>query len=121
MTIVAGMTLFWSSYAQVFLLGFQSKNVQRSKYLLAFVTSLGICVSQFVFVRLGATAAPEWFLPVSGVGGALGIVSAIKVHDLTHQRSEKRADARKRSERVTTPNNSATRPSERDMREKTHA
>lgn len=71
-----------SSFANVFLLGFQSKNVQHSRYWMAAFTSVGICLAQYFFARYAAHGEGWMFLAVSGPAGALGIVIAIKVHDL---------------------------------------
>jgi len=75
------MILFTSSFANVFLLGFNSKNVQHSRYWMAFFTSWGITLAQYFFVKYAANDGGALFLAISGTGGALGIVSAIFVHN----------------------------------------
>lgn len=72
--------MFVSSFVVVFLLGLQSKNVNRSRYVAAAITSVGISVAQFVFVKYAANG--HWLVMfVSAFGGALGIVTSIYVHD----------------------------------------
>lgn len=85
MTLLDGVLIFSAAFANVFLLGFNSKNVQKSKYWLAFVTSFGITLAQYLFVKYASTGGGPLFLTVSGFGGALGIVSAIWVHNNMHK------------------------------------
>ncbi|NQZ53232.1 MAG: hypothetical protein HRT93_03150 [Piscirickettsiaceae bacterium] len=73
--------LFISTFFNVFLLGFNSKNVHQSRYLLAFVTSWGITVAGYFFVKYAVAGDGFLFIGVSGVGGSLGIIAAIYVHD----------------------------------------
>ena len=81
MSLLDHLLLFGATFANVFLLGFQSKNVHRSRYLLAAVTSVGITIAQYFFVKYAANDGGLEFLMVSGAGGALGIVAAIAIHD----------------------------------------
>jgi hypothetical protein len=72
--------MFASSFVVVFLLGLQSKNVNKSRYVAAAITSVGISVAQFVFVKYAANG--NWLvLFVSALGGAMGIAFSIYVHD----------------------------------------
>lgn len=89
MTLLDHFILFSSSFANVFLLGFNSKNVHQSRYFLAFVTSWGITLAQYFFVKYAVAGDGLMFLGVSGVGGSLGIISAIFVHDYMHARTNK--------------------------------
>ena len=75
------LLLFVSTFANVFLLGFNSKNIMHSRYVLAFFTSLGITLAQYFFVRYAAEGGGLTFLMISGAGGSLGIISAIWIHD----------------------------------------
>ena len=86
MGLVDHAILFASSFFNVFLLGFQSKNVQHSRYLAAALTSVGITVAQYFFARYAAHGKGAEFLLVSGTAGASGIVTAIAVHNWLFKR-----------------------------------
>ena len=88
MSILSYAVLFLSSFVNVFLLGFQSKNVQRSRYLLAAIISFGITLANFTFVRLSGSNNPVAFLIVSGLAGSAGIVTAIWVGDKFRSKNE---------------------------------
>ena len=69
--------VMWAaSFALVFLLGIQSKNVQRSRYLAAIVTSFGISVGNFTFIKYAAVGTLDAFW-VCAVGGCMGIAFSI--------------------------------------------
>ena len=70
------LTMFWSNFFIVFLLGLQSKNVNRGHYFLAVVTSFGISVSQFIFVKYAATGSYTAFA-LCAAGGCCGIAFSI--------------------------------------------
>lgn len=70
------MVMFWGNFVLVFLLGLQSKNVMHGRYLAAVLTSLGISVSQFIFVKYAATGSYDVF-SVSAAGGCAGIAASI--------------------------------------------
>jgi hypothetical protein len=70
------LTMFWSNFAVVFLLGLQSKNVNQGHYMAAVVTSFGISVSQFVFIKYAATGSYEAFA-ICAAGGCCGIAFSI--------------------------------------------
>ena len=72
--------LFTSTFILVGLLGLQSKNVQHSRYLMAALTSIFISISQFIFVKIVATGNMIDLVVVC-CGGAIGIVTAIWLHD----------------------------------------
>lgn len=81
--------MFFSSLVVVFLLGLQSKNVNRSRYIAAAITSVGISVAQFMFVKYAVNG--NWFvLVVSALGGAIGIVLSIYVHDHHIEKSSRK-------------------------------
>ena len=83
------LLLFICTFAYVFLLGFNSKNVQHSRYVMAFMVSWGITISNYFFVIYAANEGGVEFILVSGLGGSLGIVSAIYIHDLTMKKTTK--------------------------------
>ena len=72
--------LFFAAFFMVGLLGLQSKNVQHSKYVAAAITSMGISLANFVFVKAVAVGGYDTLLVVM-VGGATGIMVAIYAHD----------------------------------------
>jgi hypothetical protein len=74
----AGM--FLSNFFVVFLLGLQSKNVQKSRYVAAIMTSFGISISQAMFVKYVASGN-LLALVVCAVGGAMGIAVSIWASD----------------------------------------
>lgn len=80
MTIADYLTMFASSLCVVFLLGIQSKNVMNSRYLAAVLTSAGINVAQFIFVKYAAAGALST-LAVTTAGGCTGIACAILFYD----------------------------------------
>ena len=82
------MILFSASFLLVGLLGLQSKNVQGSKYAAAALTSIAITVANFFFIRLVVNDTGYTTLVVAGLGGALGIVSAIYLYDRATKKSE---------------------------------
>lgn len=75
------LLLFTAMYSNVFLLGYNQKNVQHSRYVSAFFVSCGITIAQYFFIKYAAGDGGLAFIVVSGLGGGLGIVSAIFVHD----------------------------------------
>lgn len=80
--------IFIGAFVSVFLLGLQSKNVNQGRYLAAIVTSFGISVSQFIFVRY-ASSGDYAVLGVSATGGCLGIATAIWFHQTFLERLRK--------------------------------
>jgi len=72
--------LFFAAFFMVGLLGLQSKNVQHSRYLAAAMTSMGISLSNYIFVKSVAVGGIDTLLIVM-VGGASGIMAAIYAHD----------------------------------------
>ena len=72
--------LFFAAFFMVGLLGLQSKNVQHSKYVAAAITSMGISLANFVFVKVVAIGGYDTLFVVM-VGGASGIMVEIYAHD----------------------------------------
>ena len=70
------LIIFLGNFTVVFLLGIQSRNVQAGRYMAAVLTSAGINVSNFIFVKYAANGALE-VLGVSTLGGCAGIATAI--------------------------------------------
>lgn len=68
--------VFLGAYTVVFLLGLQSRNVVAGRYVAAMLTSAGISLSQFIFVKYAAGGSLA-VLGISTLGGCLGIASAI--------------------------------------------
>lgn len=84
MTPFDHLLLFAATFSNVFLLGFNSKNVHQSRYVSAFFVSWGITLAQYFFVKYAASDGGLIFILVSGTGGGLGIVCAILMHDYLH-------------------------------------
>ena len=80
MTIADYFAMFFASFFVVFLLGLQSKNVNQSRYTAAIVTSFGISVSNFTFVKYASTGGHASFW-VCAIGGCLGIAFSIWFYD----------------------------------------
>jgi hypothetical protein len=78
-TALSLAALWLGTFANVFLMGFQSRNVNAARYTAAAFTSFGITVAQLVFVRAAATEAPMLFLMVTGTAGPVGICASIFV------------------------------------------
>ena len=74
------LAMFFASMAVVFLLGLQSKNVNQSRYLSAIVTSFGISVANFTFVKYASHGGALSFW-VSAAGGCIGIALSIWFYD----------------------------------------
>lgn len=77
--IVAHIIVLAASFIVVFLLGLQSRNVNQGRYIAAVITSAGIAVSQFYFVKIVATGTVETLL-FSLIGGCAGIAFSIWFH-----------------------------------------
>lgn len=76
MTLCDAAIIFFGAYTVVFLLGLQSRNVVAGRYFAAMLTSAGISLSQFIFVKYAASGS-YLVLAISTLGGCLGIASAI--------------------------------------------
>lgn len=78
--------MFFSSFLLVFLLGIQSKNVNQSRYVSAVVTSFGISLAQFFFVKYAAAGDYAVFFTCAA-GGCIGIAFSIWFYDnVLHRR-----------------------------------
>ena len=75
-TTIDFLTMFWSNFFVVFLLGLQSKNVNQGRYLAAIVTSLSISVANFIFVKYAVAGSYLAFF-VCAAGGCSGIAFSI--------------------------------------------
>lgn len=75
-TLIDYLTMFWSNFFVVFLLGLQSKNVVNGHYTAAVITSLGISVANFIFVKYAVTGSYDVFA-VCALGGCTGIAVSI--------------------------------------------
>ncbi|WP_297478366.1 hypothetical protein [Ferrovum sp.] len=72
----AHFAIFLCTFFSVFLLGLQSKNVNQGRYTAAIITSFGISVAQFAFVKY-AVAGSYYAFAFSAVGGCFGITFSI--------------------------------------------
>lgn len=74
--------LFLASFTTVLLIGVQQLNVEHRKYLRAIVTSIGISVANYLLYKILSSGDLQFYqFLVFSVGGALGIISAMWVHD----------------------------------------
>lgn len=78
--MIEGAILWASTFASVFLLGFQSRNVNAGKFLLAGCTSFCLAATQVVAVRGIADGNPWFVLAMTGTASPAGIISAMVVH-----------------------------------------
>lgn len=76
LSLVDAAIIFAGAFTVVFLLGLQSRNVVAGRYLAAVMTSTGISLSQFIFVKYAASGSLA-VLGISTLGGCLGIAGAI--------------------------------------------
>ena len=79
--------LFLSSFFVVFLLGFQSLNVNGGYRLLACLTSLGIAICNYVLYKL----IPSKDMSIIefifyAAGGPMGILLSMEVHSALHRK-----------------------------------
>jgi len=70
------LLMFVSNFFVVFLLGLQSKNVNQGRYLAAILTSFGISMANFLFIRYAASGDMTVFTTCAA-GGACGIAFSI--------------------------------------------
>lgn len=75
-SLIEYLLMFAGSFVLVFLLGVQSRNVVAGRYMAAVMTSFGISVSNFIFVKYAATGSYDVFF-VNAAGGCLGIAGSI--------------------------------------------
>lgn len=79
-TIINSLLLFTSSFAIVLFLGFQSQIVRLGHKKMAFFLSLGVGTMQIFSFKLVPDANMIELIAFV-LGGAIGIVSSITVHD----------------------------------------
>ena len=82
------LSMFGASFVAVFLLGIQSKNVNQGRYKAAIVTSFGISVSQFFFVKFASGGRLDT-LAVCAIGGCAGIAFSIWFHQTFIERKHR--------------------------------
>lgn len=75
-SLIEYLLMFAGSFVLGFLLGIQSRNVVTGRYMAVVMTSLGISVSNFIFVKYAATGSYDVFF-VNAAGGCLGITGSI--------------------------------------------
>lgn len=74
-------SIFLAGFLSVFLLGFQSRNVNHGNYGWAAVTSFGICLAQAsIWHRITAPGAGWPEAVAYGLSGMFGIVVAMWMH-----------------------------------------
>lgn len=74
------LILFGSAYCSVFVMGFQSLNVNAGRYVAAFVASFLIGVFNIALYKLVPAANEPTEIAAYLIGGPLAIVSAMYVH-----------------------------------------
>ena len=86
------LSLFASTYLIVFLLGFQSLNVNQGYRAMSMITSLGIGISNLLLFRIVPNMDTSW-INVSAylLGGPLGIVSSMHFHSWLLQKKREKA------------------------------
>jgi hypothetical protein len=81
------VTIFFAGFASVFLLGFQSRNVNHGNYGWAAGTSFCIALAQAsIWTRITGPDATWLDAAVYGLSGSLGITSSMWVHQRFIQR-----------------------------------
>jgi len=69
--------LWAANFAQVFLLGFQSRNVNTGQYFLAGLTSMALAAFGIMVVKSQAIMPFWWLFVVIGTSGPAGIMFAM--------------------------------------------
>jgi len=73
------MTLFFTTFIGVFLLGWQQQNVTHLNYKLAALTSMCIALTQFLMFK--AVMVSDYIgVLYMGVGGSMGITLSMYLH-----------------------------------------
>lgn len=75
-TIADAVTVFASSFFTVFLLGIQSRNINQSRYMAAVLTSFGISIANFTFIKYVAAGSYLTFV-ICATGGCMGVAFSI--------------------------------------------
>ena len=86
--MIVWITSFASSFAMIFLKGFQYQNVIGGHYRAAFLISFAISVAEVCLIAVIATNLFVTLIPVS-LGGAFGIVLSMYVHRKFMRRGKK--------------------------------
>lgn len=74
-------TVFLAGYSSVLLLGFNSRNVNSGNYSLAALTSFAIGIAQAFLWKTITDIDGFWAIGVYSLSGALGITSAMYLHE----------------------------------------
>jgi hypothetical protein len=80
MTLWHAVLFFLATFAQVFLLGFQSRNVNSGQFVAAASTSFLIGAAQIFVVRGIALSDPWVAFAITSVAGPSAIVTAMLLH-----------------------------------------
>ena len=89
------LTIFIVGFGSVFLLGFQSRNVNHGNYKMAASVSFIIAQSQTTLWGALFSNLNWWSSIVYGLSGALGITSSMYVHQRWFNRPTKQAVTQK--------------------------
>jgi hypothetical protein len=98
----SSLAMMVSSFFTVFLLGLQSRNVQRSDYAAAILTSFFITVANFTSIHYVANGTPIDFVG-GALGGCLGIACSIWVSDCVIKKKKSPAPDLAPSRGITSP------------------
>lgn len=87
------LAIFVAGFSTVFLLGFQSRNVNSGNYGMAAATSFLVAVAQAaIWTRITAPTSGFWEIATYGLSGSTGITAAM----YTHSRVTRKAEPTKR-------------------------
>lgn len=86
MTSLQGFIFFVAMFLQVFLLGFQSRNVNSEKYISAAITSLLIGGTQLICIKSIADYNPSTVFLITAIAGPTGIMSSMFLHKIIFDR-----------------------------------
>lgn len=78
--LLTNIGIFASSFALTMFLGLQSKNVNQSRMIAAFFTSIGISICNIITVKV-AMNHDTFQIALMMLGSGLGIVTSILIHD----------------------------------------
>lgn len=85
--LLINIGIFASSFALTMFLGFQSKNVNQSRMIAAFFTSIGISICNIITVKV-AVSHDTFQIALMMFGSGLGIVTSILLHDRLTKRKK---------------------------------
>jgi hypothetical protein len=80
MTIGHGILFFIATYIQIFLLGFQSRNVNSGQYFMAGFTAFLIGAVSIFCIKSIAISNPAALFFITSMAAPLGIMSAMFLH-----------------------------------------